>query len=243
MIVLALVLLCISNFENVQSSPTRSKRMVEGTEAFPGEFPYQVSIRNTYSHQHHCGGVIIHEKHVLTAAHCVDQFDPEDFEVMSGSINLKKPGPVNQVIAIHVAKNFQQPGKNDVAVLEVQDYFIFDDLTAPANLPAKNYVIPEGSHAVMSGFGRTVAQGANSDLLRKAKTKISNLDLCRKMYPKNFFDDSMICTTNLGRQGICRGDSGGPLVVQGIVVGITSYTNYGCADTNYPLVFANVSQL
>ena len=43
--------------------------IVNGNEAYPGQFPWQVSLR-TISQHHLCGGALINKRHVLTAAHC-----------------------------------------------------------------------------------------------------------------------------------------------------------------------------
>lgn len=56
-----------ANLENLQLEP--SPRIVSGSSALPGQFPYVVSVR--VGGQHSCGGTIISQKNVLTAAHCV----------------------------------------------------------------------------------------------------------------------------------------------------------------------------
>lgn len=54
------------------SSDSISNRIVGGSKAEPGEFPYQVRL-NIRSRRGSslCGGVIMDKRHILTAAHCV----------------------------------------------------------------------------------------------------------------------------------------------------------------------------
>jgi len=47
---------------------TRAPKIVGGRECFEGEFPWMVSLKSETGH--FCGGFVISEKHVLTAAHC-----------------------------------------------------------------------------------------------------------------------------------------------------------------------------
>ena len=51
-------------------------RIVGGEDAKPNEFPWQVSWRyinpSTEKDQHICGGSIIDDNYIVTAAHCVD---------------------------------------------------------------------------------------------------------------------------------------------------------------------------
>lgn len=54
-----------SIFKETQSSP----HIVGGVDAPIGKYPHQVSLRSYNSH--FCGGSIIDEYNVLTAAHCI----------------------------------------------------------------------------------------------------------------------------------------------------------------------------
>lgn len=53
------------------SETDEDERIVGGYDAENGEFPYQVSLQTK---KHFCGGSILNEKWILTAAHCVHRF-------------------------------------------------------------------------------------------------------------------------------------------------------------------------
>lgn len=64
-------------------------RIFGGQEAQIGEFMYQVAVRlrrdSDLHYSHHCGGSIITNRFIVTAAHCKGQSLPEQFQVVAGA--------------------------------------------------------------------------------------------------------------------------------------------------------------
>ena len=65
-----------------------ASRVVNGEEATPHSWPWQISLRYK-AYGHICGGSLIKDNYVLTAAHCVN-FDPTpaSFQVVVGRFHL-----------------------------------------------------------------------------------------------------------------------------------------------------------
>lgn len=72
-----------------------SPKILGGTEAPAGHIPWQVSLQKG-SGRHFCGGSIIDETHVITAAHCIAGKDPNSLVVVAGAFNMKNTSEVTQ---------------------------------------------------------------------------------------------------------------------------------------------------
>lgn len=67
---------------------TASKRVVGGSPAAPGEFPFIVDILK--NREQVCGGSLLDSRHIITAAHCSRDWDgtplePATFQIRAGS--------------------------------------------------------------------------------------------------------------------------------------------------------------
>lgn len=118
-----LVVNLIQSFLSVY--PSAVDALVGGDEAVQEKFKYQVSVQ-VYN-KHTCGGGIVSERHILTAAHCVinskdNTFKKIKFSIVAGVIDAKaKDGAIRgDVVRIFVPKEYSFLGKRgDIAVLEV----------------------------------------------------------------------------------------------------------------------------
>lgn len=104
---------------------TRAKRIIEGNPAAPNEFPHQAQIRAKDLDEHICGGTIIGEWYILTAAHCFEEqgaWDfPKNIEVAVGSINFNANGATRRGVEKYYVPNEFHPETldYDIAILKV----------------------------------------------------------------------------------------------------------------------------
>ncbi|KAL0129003.1 hypothetical protein PUN28_004007 [Cardiocondyla obscurior] len=203
------------------------------------QHPYQLSLQRGLRHA--CGAVIVSNKWVVTAAHCVSA-PANVYRLHAGSTD-KYGGvyyPVKKIVR-HPAYNFLTIDY-DIALLEIDGEIAFNDRVQPAKLPKRE---PAGGiMANVTGWGAATEGGEPSPVLMKVTLPVVSRETCREIYKSiRRITDRMICAGYMhGGQDACEGDSGGPLTADGIFYGIVSW-GYKCAEPSYPGVYTNVANL
>ncbi|XP_063708893.1 trypsin-1-like [Culicoides brevitarsis] len=227
------------------SSANPVQKIVGGEPAIPHEFPYQISIQIELG-ETHCGGSIINENYILTAAHC--KVPENSSVVVAGAHNMVKPNGHEQTrkVAKFIRHKKYKGGDGhlyDIALIKVSKPFILNDYVQRIELPPRDeYPTGEG---VVSGWGITSV--SDPIILQKAILPIHNRQTCEKMwFDVPNYDQTHVCAGRLdGSNNVCSGDSGGPLAQKqgekNIVIGIVSWGMIPCATPQKPGVFTLVS--
>ncbi|KAF2881831.1 hypothetical protein ILUMI_24332 [Ignelater luminosus] len=225
--------------QSLKIDPLLSWRVVGGSDAQSGEFPYQISIR-TRSNSHNCGGSIIDTTTILTAAHCIVGTYPSDITVVCGSHKLSTGGVRYEVSKIIPHEDYDNFFKiNDIALLKLKNPIEYTNEIQPVNLETED--VGEGEDVLLTGWGSTSYPGSAPDNLQKLLLNTITVEDCRARHGWPIVVSTQICTLTKQGEGACHGDSGGPLVStkRNTQVGIVNW-GQPCAR-GYPDVFARVS--
>uniref|UniRef100_A0A8W7K914 Peptidase S1 domain-containing protein n=1 Tax=Anopheles albimanus TaxID=7167 RepID=A0A8W7K914_ANOAL len=231
----------------------RLTRIVGGQETQVNQYPWMTMLQ--YSGTFYCGGSLISDRHVLTAAHCVHGFNPKKISVVlmehdrvSTTESMTRSARVLRVIE---HKGYNSNNYNsDIAILRLDTVMTIDDKLRPVCLPTPKKPF-SGYDGIVTGWGATSENGAISTNLQEVTVPImSNAD-CRKTgYGASRITDNMMCAGySEGKKDSCQGDSGGPLHImkqdstENIhqIAGIVSWGE-GCAKPNYPGVYTRVNR-
>uniref|UniRef100_A0A663F756 Peptidase S1 domain-containing protein n=1 Tax=Aquila chrysaetos chrysaetos TaxID=223781 RepID=A0A663F756_AQUCH len=204
-----------------------ASRIVGGSEASRGEFPWQVSLRE--NNEHFCGAAILAEKWLVSAAH------------------------YSSTVKMDIARIIPHPSYNpdtadyDVAVLELKRPVTFTTYIQPVCLPDAGHHFPTSKKCLISGWGYLKEDFLKPEFLQKATVELLDQTLCSSLY-SHVLTDRMLCAGYLeGKIDSCQGDSGGPLVCQEpsgkfFLAGIVSW-GIGCAEARRPGVYTRVTKL
>jgi len=225
------------------------RRIVGGETADIKQHPWQVALNIKVSSSNLlCGGSIIEQRWVLTAAHCFgsQSTKPGDVRARSGSTNYTAPGPWLDVerVVVHEAYD-PQTFENDIALVKLKS----SSLTPGGRvipLVASSVVVPAGQPLEVTGWGATKEGGSGSSVLMKASVPLVDTATCNAQdsYAGKVKGSMMCAGAKDGGIDSCQGDSGGPLVWRTsegpVLVGVVSHGE-GCARKLKYGVYTRVS--
>ncbi|XP_055903826.1 chymotrypsin-2-like [Eupeodes corollae] len=237
------VLLTLFLFETVFCFPLES-RVVNGTDAYPGEYPFIVSLRSS-SGSHSCGASIISNKWILTAAHCVQGKRPSSISIQYGVTVISSSGPnVATVKKIIVHENYSPINNyaDDIALLQLEGRLSINDKTiGQLKLPKQGFEVPADDMGTLIGWGLEKTGGVIQKNLQQVQLKIYSDEECNKRHEGMTTVHQICGGVDEGGKGQCSGDSGGPLIYDGYQVGIVSWSVKPCTIAPYPGVYTKVS--
>ncbi|MDQ3788414.1 MAG: serine protease [Actinomycetota bacterium] len=216
-----------------------NQQIVGGDRASIADHPYVVYLTTADGFQF-CGGTLVDDNKVITAAHCTAGKQPTDIAVVAGREDKESPaGITSQVKEIWVHPDFTDVRSgNDVSVLTLTERVPYQPLDLPREDDPDLY--KAGQPGLILGWGRVAADGQPSRYLLKASVPVMADADCTKAYP-SYKAQAMVCAgVPEGGVDSCQGDSGGPLIVDGKLAGITSWGE-GCAAAGKPGVYTRLA--
>ncbi|XP_070704474.1 tryptase-2-like [Pempheris klunzingeri] len=231
--------------------------IIGGQDAPKGRWPWMVHLNITSNgiQKWRCGGTILSDEWVLTAANCWDKRrepDQSRSAVWVGAHNLQH-GAVRyrgiiRVISHHQYKALSTGFVNDIALVQLDKKLKFSQHVASVNLPSINAIFSPSSECWITGWG-SIRDGVplpDPETLQQLRISIIPKSECAAKYPS--LPSDMMCAGDMaGGKDACEGDYGGPLVCRAgsgfVQAGIMSYGSpSGCGLPDNPGVYTEVSK-
>ncbi|XP_066954752.1 uncharacterized protein [Macrobrachium rosenbergii] len=236
-------------------------KIVGGSSQQPLDHPWLVSLqlREDGKLKHNCGGVVIAEDYVLTAAHCFKIHGRQSYVIRVGDykMNTREDEQEDfQIEKLWVHDEFDTTVEfnNDLAILKVARKngrgIRFSRSVQPVCLPSESSSYTSLQECSISGWGTTSerAPPVPQNIPRSGEVNIYDMSTCTGPDRYGSFEvtSGMVCAGHLdGRIDTCTGDSGGPLTCKDggryVLYGITSWGK-GCGRRGQPGMYTKITK-
>ncbi|XP_036055575.1 granzyme C-like [Onychomys torridus] len=218
-----------------------AEEIIGGHEAKPHSRPYMTLIESLHvdGNSSLCGGFLVRNNFVLTAAHCLGS----SMTVVLGVHNIEAQEETWQIIPVkkaipHPAYNNSHLS-NDIMLLKLEKKANVTKAVRPLKLPRRKVPVKPGDVCSVAGWGMMAPNGTDADTLQEVELTVQKDQLCETRYQHYYNKANEICVGDPKiRHASFYGDSGGPLLCNKVVTGIVSH---GHPDGSAPRVFTRVS--
>jgi len=256
--VFALVLLCacsiwalpieepLPNNSVAKAVPLKDigSRITNGSPASSGQFPWQVALYLSVSGGTvFCGGSLISQNWVLTAAHCAQGVTGVTgyFGVISLTVTTGRETRTASRAIVHASYSSSTLA-NDVALLQLNSALTLSNTIRTISLATS--ALSSGVDVTVSGWGVTSDNsGTISNTLNYVSLSSIANSQCSSYYGS--LHEGIVCVLGGSGQSTCSGDSGGPLITgsgtNAVQVGVVSFVSAQGCTRNYPSGYGRVA--
>ncbi|KAJ6636985.1 Serine protease Hayan, partial [Pseudolycoriella hygida] len=231
-------------------------RIVSGDLAQRNDFPWMAAFYYPEDEndimknlEFRCGGTIISDYYILTAAHCLDGIEPSIVRLGTHILNHSKKTDL-RVESCTKHPNFMfDTRKNDIGLVKVRERITFNMKILPACLRKDLNDLPQNKVLLVTGWGYD-GENIVSNFLRKISLVTVDIQRCKADYSKhgsehrNQIDNGQYCAQDQNNQhDACGGDSGGPLqIIESKLATVVGVVSWGAdCDGSTPGIYSRVA--
>ncbi|XP_038049155.1 transmembrane protease serine 9-like isoform X3 [Patiria miniata] len=231
-------------------------KIIGGKTTEEGQAPWMALLWNTKENTHFCGGVLLNQRWVITAAHCFARYKydiKEHMEVRLGEYDLFKEEGTERILQVEqliVNPEFDKDTyDSDIALLKLRQPVTYTDFIVPICLPSEMRamnLLQARTRGFITGWGRTAEiTTTTTRYLRRVRLLVMDQQTCNNRH-QDVITNRMFCAMSDDRptaRDSCFGDSGSPFAVRDnkrwFLIGLVSW-GIGCARHRFPGVYTRV---
>ncbi|XP_006876799.1 PREDICTED: serine protease 53-like [Chrysochloris asiatica] len=214
-------------------------RILGSQEAKSHTRPYMASVQVNGTHV--CGGFLVAEQWVLSAAHCLEDAAGATVQVLLGAHSLSQPEPSK--VLYDVKRTVPHPDSrrdtidHDLLLLQLSKKAVVGPVVQTLTWQREDRDVAPGTLCDVVGWGMV----RHTDRLHHVLVPVLNRTVCnQRIYHDGVITQRMMCAESKRRDS-CKGDSGGPLVCEGVAEGVVTSGSRVCGNRKKPGIYTRLA--